>query len=54
MGAVGALLPPSYAEPWAVKHPRTIARLDRWERRLENRWPLPWLADHYLAELERR
>lgn len=54
VGAIGALLPPSYAEPWAVKHPRTVAWLDRWERRLENRPPLPWLADHYLAELERR
>ena len=53
VGAVGALLPPSYAEPWAVKHPRTVVRLDRWERRLETTPPLPWLADHYLAELER-
>lgn len=54
IGAVGALLPPSYAEAWAVRHPRLVAGLDRWERRLEARWPLPWLADHYLAELERR
>lgn len=53
VGAVGALLPPSYAEPWALKHPRLVARLDRWERRLETVPPLPWLADHYLAEFER-
>jgi SAM-dependent methyltransferase len=52
--AVGALLPPSYAEPWARKHPRFLARLDRWERRFETVPPLPWLADHYLLELERR
>ncbi|MEM7351456.1 MAG: methyltransferase domain-containing protein [Acidobacteriota bacterium] len=52
--AVGALLPPSYAESWATRHPRTVAWLDRWERRLETWPPLPWLADHYLAELERR
>ncbi len=50
VAAVGALLPPSYAEPWAAKHPRTVAWLDRWERRLEALPPLPWLADHYLAE----
>ena len=53
IGAVGALLPPTYAEAWAARHPRLVARLDRWERRFEARWPLPWLADHYLAELER-
>jgi len=52
--AIGALLPPSYAEPWAARHPRLLARLDRWERRWETRPPLPWLADHYLLELERR
>lgn len=54
VAAVGALLPPSYAESWAVAHPRTIAWLDRWERRCETWPPLPWLADHYLAEFERR
>jgi SAM-dependent methyltransferase len=51
--AIGALLPPSYAEGWAVRRPRLLARLDRWERRLETLPPLPWLADHYLLELER-
>ncbi|HZF07974.1 MAG TPA: methyltransferase domain-containing protein [Thermoanaerobaculia bacterium] len=52
--AIGALLPPSYAEPWAQRHPRLLDRLDRWERRWETLPPLPWLADHYLLELERR
>jgi SAM-dependent methyltransferase len=51
--AVGALVPPSYAEGWAARHPRLLARLDRWERRLEALPPLPWLADHYLLKLER-
>lgn len=51
--AVGALLPPTYAEGWAARHPRLLARLDRWERRLEAVPPLPWLADHYLLELAR-
>jgi SAM-dependent methyltransferase len=52
--ALGALLPPTYAEEWAAHHPRLLARLDRWERRWESLLPLPWLADHYLLELERR
>jgi SAM-dependent methyltransferase len=52
-GAIGVLVPPSYAEGWAARHPRLLARLDRWERRLEALPPLSWLADHYLLELER-
>jgi len=54
VGAVGALLPPTYIEEWTRRHPRLLAGLARWERRLEQMPPLPWLADHYLIELERR
>lgn len=54
VNAVGALVPPSYAEAWAGRHPHWLERLDRWERRVETVPPLPWLADHYLAEFERR
>jgi SAM-dependent methyltransferase len=53
VSAVGALLPPSYANVWAERHPRLVARLNGWERRLETRWPLPALADHVLFEFER-
>jgi len=53
VAALGALLPPPYAESWAVRHPDLTDRLERWERRLETVPPLPWLADHYLLELER-
>lgn len=51
--AVGALLPPTYADAWARRHPRLVYGLARWERRLERLTPLVWLADHYLLELER-
>ncbi|HYH44791.1 MAG TPA: methyltransferase domain-containing protein [Thermoanaerobaculia bacterium] len=54
VAALGALLPPPYAEGWAARHPKLIDLLDRWERRLETVPPLPWLADHYLMELERQ
>lgn len=50
---LGALVPPSFAEPWAARHPRWLAALDRLERHAETVWPLPWLADHFLIELER-
>lgn len=52
--AVGALLPPSYAEAWAKEHPGAVRVLDGMERRLEAVPPFPWLADHYLLRLERR
>ena len=53
VSAVGALLPPTFAESWAALHPRMLAGLDRVERRVEAVWPLPRLADHFLIELER-
>ncbi|HMQ34473.1 MAG TPA: class I SAM-dependent methyltransferase [Chloroflexaceae bacterium] len=53
VAAVGALLPPSYAEPWASAHPAALWALHRLERRFETLPPLPRLADHYLLELER-
>ncbi len=53
-GGLGVLVPPTYAEEWARRHPALLERLDRWERRIEH-WPLvPWLGDHYLLEMERR
>ncbi len=53
VSALGVLMPPPFAESWAAKHPQMLACLSRWERRLETVPPLPWLADHYLLELER-
>ena len=54
VGGLGVLVPPTYVETWARHHPRLVARLDRWERRIEA-WPIvPWLGDHYLLDLERR
>jgi SAM-dependent methyltransferase len=54
LSAVNALLPPTEREAWAGRHPRLLAGLARWERRLEAVPPFPWLADHYLLELARR
>jgi len=53
VSALGVLLPPPYTEKFTGRFPRVLAGLDRAERLLETRWPLPWLADHYLLELER-
>ena len=54
LAAVGALLPPTELAGWAARHPRLLVGLAAVERRLERVPPLPWLADHYLLELERR
>lgn len=53
VAAVGALVPPSYCEPWANSHPALVWALARLEARLEQLPVLTWLADHYLIELER-
>lgn len=52
--ALGVLIPPSYAEPWARRHPRILSSLASAERRIE-RWPgVAQLADHYVLEVTRR
>lgn len=53
VSALGALLPPTYAETWAQRHAGLVQRLAAWERRFESVPPLPSLADHYLLELVR-
>jgi SAM-dependent methyltransferase len=53
VSALGALLPPPYTEKRLGRFARVLAGLERVERRLETLWPLPWLSDHYLLELER-
>jgi len=51
--AIGALVPPSYVEGWAQRHPHLTTFLDRIERRFESHPFMTALADHYLLELER-
>jgi hypothetical protein len=52
--ALGVLLPPSYAEGWAQRHPRLLTRLAQAERRIERCPGVAQLADHYVLEIERR
>ena len=54
VNAIGALVPPPYTESLTAGFPRLLRLADRWERRLENVFPLPWLADYYLIEFQRR
>lgn len=50
---VGVLLPPTFADAWASRHPRLIDRLDRIERRIDGAPGAAWLADHHLTQLRR-
>jgi SAM-dependent methyltransferase len=50
---IGTFVPPSYAEPWARRHPRLVTTLDRLERRIESLPPISRLGDHVLLEFER-
>jgi SAM-dependent methyltransferase len=52
VSAVGILLAPCL-ESVAARCPRAIITLNRCERLLETIPLLPWIADHYLLELER-
>jgi SAM-dependent methyltransferase len=52
--ALGAIMPPPFAESWATRHPRFAAKLEKLERRLESVSLLPGLADHFVVEMERR
>lgn len=52
--ALGALVPPSYAEPLARRVPGLVRVLDRIERRTETWAPMVAIADHYVLELRRR
>ena len=54
VSAVGAILPPPFAETLAGRWPSLITALNRLERQLEAMPPLPWLADHYLNDFYRR
>jgi SAM-dependent methyltransferase len=51
---IGVLLPPSYLGHLVTRRPRFFARIAKWERHLEERWPWRWCADHYLIILERQ
>ncbi|MEN8163925.1 MAG: class I SAM-dependent methyltransferase [Acidobacteriota bacterium] len=50
---IGLAVPPSFLEPWAVRHPRILAALARLDRSLRPIATLAFIADHALVHLER-
>ncbi len=51
VSALGTFLPPSYAESWVGRHPKTVKTLQRFERRWNATALASRLADHYVLEL---
>ena len=50
---IGIMVPPSYLEPWARKHPRLIAILARIDRVLSNLPLVRVVGDHMLLHFEK-
>ena len=48
------IVPPSYIEHFAEKHPRTFGFLKRKEDRLKDRWPWKYLGDYFIISLKKK
>jgi len=48
------LVPPSYIENFAEKHPRLYNFLQRKENSLKSKWPWKLIGDYYIITLKKR
>lgn len=48
------IVPPSYIEGFAEKHPSAFKFLRKWENRLKNRWPWVYIGDYYIISLRKK
>lgn len=48
------LVPPSYIEGFAEKHPRIYKFLKRAEDKLKSRWPWKFIGDYYIISLKKK
>ncbi|MGB8193642.1 MAG: class I SAM-dependent methyltransferase [Chitinophagaceae bacterium] len=48
------LVPPSYMEGFAEKHPKLYEFLVRKENRLKDRWPWKFLGDYYIVTMRKK
>jgi len=48
------IVPPSYMEGFAEKHPYTFTFLKKWEDRLKSRWPWKNIGDYYIISLRKK
>jgi SAM-dependent methyltransferase len=48
------IVPPSYIEGFAEKHPKPYAFLRKWENRLKTKWPWRVIGDYYIISFRKR
>jgi len=48
------IVPPSYMEGFAEKHPATYAFLKKWEDWLKSGWPWKYVGDYYIISLRKK
>jgi len=48
------IVPPSYIEGFAEKHPRSYKFLRKWESRLKTKWPWRVIGDYYIISMKKR
>lgn len=48
------IVPPSYIEDFAEKHPFAYRKLRDWEDKLKSRWPWKFIGDYYVISLRKR
>lgn len=48
------IVPPSYIEYFAERHPRAYSVLKKWENKLRFSWPWRCIGDYYIISLQKR
>jgi ubiquinone/menaquinone biosynthesis C-methylase UbiE len=48
------IVPPSYLEGFAEKHPSAYTKLKRWEDKLKTHWPWRVMGDYYIISLKKK
>ncbi|HZX58777.1 MAG TPA: class I SAM-dependent methyltransferase [Mucilaginibacter sp.] len=48
------IVPPSYMEGFAKKHPSSFKFLRKWENRLKTKWPWKYIGDYYIISLRKK
>lgn len=48
------IVPPSYIEGFAEKHPLKFKWLSKWENRLKSSWPWKYMGDYFIITLQKR
>jgi hypothetical protein len=48
------IVPPSYIEGFAEKHPKAYSFLKAKEDRLKSKWPWKYIGDYYIISLEKK